>query len=189
MDNARAIRILGISGSLRRSSHNTGLLRAAQELLPDGVTLTTFDIGQLPHYNADLDGESAPESVRALKRAIAEADGLLFVTPEYNYSVPGVLKNAIDWASRTAKDSPLNGKPVAMMGAGGTMGTVRAQAHLRQILLFNGTMQLAKPEVYIQRSWEKFDPDGNLTDEASRKLVRQLLEQFARWIRQVHQTP
>ena len=188
MNDMHSIRILGISGSLRRSSHNAGLLRAARELLPDGMTMTTFDIGQLPHYNADLDGDKAPESVRAFKRALAEADGLLFVTPEYNYSVPGVLKNAIDWASRTAKDSPLNGKPVAMMGAGGVMGTVRAQAHLRQILLFNGTLQLAKPEVYIQRSWEKFDADGTLTDEASRTLVRQLLEQFAGWIKRVRQT-
>ncbi len=177
----RSINVLGFSGSLRKASYNSGLLRAAGELLPEGMTLEIFDLHAIPLYNADNDGGSLPEPVRHFKSRIAVADALLIVTPEYNYSVSGVLKNAIDWASRTPKDSPLNGKPLAMMGAGGTMGTLRAQMHLRQILQFNGTLPLQKPELYVSKAWEKFDAEGNLLDADTRKAVRSLLEALLAW--------
>jgi chromate reductase, NAD(P)H dehydrogenase (quinone) len=175
-------KILGISGSLRKNSWNTGLLRAAMTMLPNRMHLDTFDLLDIPMYNADNDGAAVPPVVRDFKAWIASSDALLIATPEYNYSVPGVLKNAIDWASRSPKDSPLTGKPVAIMGAGGVMGTVRAQLHLRQILLHNGTLILPKPEVYISRGWEKFDAEGNLIDESSKKQVQSLLEALGRWI-------
>lgn len=144
-----------------------------------------FDLAAIPLYNDDLEAAGLPEAVREFKARIASASALLIATPEYNYSVPGVLKNAIDWALRLPKDSPLNGKPVAMMGAGGMLGTVRAQMHLRQILLHNGTFVLNKPEVYIARVFEKFDGSGKLIDEAVRQRVRELLEALAAWTRKL----
>jgi chromate reductase, NAD(P)H dehydrogenase (quinone) len=180
---ADTIRILGLSGSLRNGSANSGLLRAAGELLPDDVTLETFDLSAIPLYNADHDGEAAPQAVRSLKASIAAADALLIATPEYNYSIPGVLKNAIDWASRPPKDSPLDGKPLAIMGAGGVMGTVRAQMALRQVAVFTNMHVLNRPEVLISRAWEKFDANGNLIDETSRQAVRALLESLSKWTR------
>ncbi len=149
------IRVLGFSGSLRKGLYNTALLRAASELLPEGMTLGIFDLSPIPLYNGDVEVAGAPESVQNFKARIAAADALLIATPEYNYSIPGVLKNAIDWASRPPKDSPLNGKPLAMMGAGGLLGTVRAQMHLRDILLHNNVLVLNKPEVYVARAAEK----------------------------------
>lgn len=134
--------VLGISGSLRQKSWNTGLLRAAVGMVQEGMHIVVFDLSAIPIYNADNDGAVMPAAVKEFRSRIASSDVLLFATPEYNYSVPGVLKNAIDWASRTPKDSPLTGKPIAMMGAGGVMGTVRAQLHLRQILLHNATLIL-----------------------------------------------
>lgn len=178
----KSIHVLGFSGSLRKASLNAGLLRAAVELLPEGMTLERFDLHGIPLYNADIDGDHPPEPVLQFKNRIAAADALLIVTPEYNYSVSGVLKNAIDWASRPPKASPLNGKPLAMMGAGGVMGTLRAQTHLRQILQFNGTLPLQKPEVYVARAWEKFDSNGNLIDEETKKQVRSLLEGLRSWV-------
>lgn len=183
------VRILGISGSLRKGSFNSGLVRAAAELLPDNVTFETFDLSPIPLYNADHDGEAAPEAVRSLKARIAAADALLIATPEYNYSIPGVLKNAIDWASRPPKESPLNGKPLGIMGAGGVMGTVRAQMALRQVAVFTNMHPLNKPEVLISRAWEKFDANGNLTDETSRQAVRDLLESLTRWTRLLLRRP
>lgn len=180
---ADTISILGISGSLRKGSYNSGLLRAAAGLLPDNVTLETFDLSPIPLYNADHDGQAPPEAVRALKARIAATDALLIATPEYNFSIPGVLKNAIDWASRPPKESPLNGKPLAIMGAGGVMGTVRAQMALRQAAVFTNMHVLNKPEVLISRAWEKFDANGNLTDETSRQAIRALLESLSQWAR------
>ena len=182
------IHVLEFSGSLRKASFNAGLLRAAGELLPEGMTLERFDLHPIPLYNADIDGDNPPEPVREFKNRIAAADALLIVTPEYNYSVSGVLKNAIDWASRPPKTSPLDGKPLAMMGAGGVMGTLRAQTHLRQILQFNGTLPLQKPEVYVARAWEKFDADGNLIDAETRKQVRALLEALRVWVLRLSST-
>jgi chromate reductase len=175
--------VCAISGSLRRASFNTALLRAAVELAPTDVEIRIFDgLRDLPHYDADLDGPNPPAPVVALKDAITSADALLIATPEYNYSIPGALKNAIDWASRPAGKSPLNRKPAAILGAStGLMGTVRAQLALRQSLLFTETYVLMKPEIMVTRAADKFDADGRLTDETTRGLVRQLLEALSTW--------
>ncbi len=185
----RPVRLVGISGSLRRASNNTGLVRAATQLVPDGVTLELFDLANIPLYNGDAEAVGLPESVKTFKAHIAAADGVLIATPEYNYSIPGVLKNALDWASRPAKDSPLSGKPVAIMGAGGQFGTVRAQLHLRQIIGFNNMLPLNRPEVLVTRAWEKFDVQGNLTDEATREQIRALLVAFTAWTRRLRGDP
>ncbi len=180
------IHVLGFSGSLRKASYNAGLLRAAMELLPDDMTMEVFDLAQIPPYNEDLNVDGGSEPVKAFKAKIAAADALLIVTPEYNYSIPGVLKNAIDWASRPAKDSPLNEKPIAIMGAGGIMGTARAQMHLRQVAVYTNMHPLNKPEVEVQRAWEKFDQNGNLTDEPTRQAVRSLMVALAAWTRRIN---
>jgi len=175
------IHVLGFSGSLRKGSYNTGLLKEAARLLPDEMTFETFDLQPIPFYNADVDEQGVPDAVENFKERIAAADALLIATPEYNYSVTGVLKNAIDWASRPPKDTPLAGKPAAIMGAGGIYGTVRSQLHLRQIFLFTGTHVMPKADVHVMRSWEKFDPEGNLTDEETRERIAQLLIALRDW--------
>ena len=172
------VRLLGIVGSLRRTSNNRALLRALGECLPpDGsATLTIYDglgagLGDLPLFNSDITVE--PDGVTALKHAILEHDGVVFATPEYNYSIPGVLKNALDWASRPVATSPMRGKPVGLIGAAsGMSGSMRAQYHLRQILVFSDAPTLAQPEVLIPRAHERFDKDGTLTDESTRELLR-----------------
>jgi len=173
------IAIIGISGSLRRGSFNTALLRTAQEVAPDGVEVLIHDIRGIPLYDGDLDTDHPPAPVAALREAIARADGLLLSTPEYNYSIPGTLKNAIDWASRPRRTSSLVGKPVALMGAGGIYGTVRAQLAWRPVFLETGMRQVDQPEVYVARAWEKFDAAGRLTDDAIRDRIRGLLENLA----------
>jgi chromate reductase len=173
--------ILGVSGSLRKNSNNSGLLRAASELLPEGMTLEIFDLSAIPLYNNDLLAEGLPPAVQEFKARLAAADALLIATPEYNSSIPGVLKNAIDWASRPRNESPFSGKPLGIMGAGGALGTSRAQYHLRQIASGMNMLALNKPEVMVQRAWEKFDQDGNLTDEATRKQVKDLLAALHEW--------
>ena len=173
--------ILGIAGSLRRDSFNRRALSAAQQLAPEGARIDVADIEGLPGFNQDLEGEP-PAKVSELKRQIRDADAILFVTPEYNYSVPGVLKNAIDWASRPYGDSAWGGKPVAIMGASiGTMGTARAQYHLRQMFVFLNMHAVNQPEVMISNAAKRFDEQGNLTDETSRKLIQQLLQELVRW--------
>jgi chromate reductase len=182
----RPIHVVGFAGSVRRASWNSGLLRAAGDMLPAGMSLEILDLAQLPFYNQDLDKpETLPEPVRFFKERIRPADALLIATPEYNYSIPGVLKNAIDWASRPPQNSVLAGKPLAIMGAGGLFGTVRAQLHLRQIASVCDMFALNKPEVRIVRSWDKFDDDGNLVDEQSRQEVRALVEALAAWTRRL----
>lgn len=176
------INILGISGSLRSASFNSGLLRAARSLLPEGMYLTIADIKDIPFYNGDLEVSQPPESVTLFKQKISEADGLLIATPEYNYSVPGILKNALDWVSRPIKSSPLNDLPTAIMGAGGKFGTARAQHHLRQIGVSLNLLVFPSPEVMVQNSWEKFDKEGNLQDEATQEAIRKLLLAFQHWI-------
>jgi len=183
------VHVLGISGSLRKASHNTGLLRAALGILPEGLTLEIAGIDSLPLFNSDLETPGEPAPVTELKSRIAAADALLIATPEYNYSVTGALKNAIDWASRPLKTAPLNAKPLAMMGAGGAQGTVRAQMHLRQILLHNGALILPKPELYVYRSREKFDQAGELTDDHTRESLRTLLEALGSWTRRMRGEP
>lgn len=180
-----AIHVLGFAGSLRKKSYNLAVLRAAAELLPDGMSLEICDLSSLPFYNGDLDVDGGPEPVRHFKERIAAADALLIATPEYNYSIPGVLKNAIDWASRPPQSSPLNAKPLAIIGAGGRFGTVRAQLHLRQIAVFTNMLPLNKPEVMIPMAWEKFDADGRLTDDATTQSIRALLEALQTWTLQL----
>jgi chromate reductase len=176
---------LGISGSLRKGSFNTALLRAAIELAPPDVTIETADISPFPPYNEDVHQAGMPAPVTAFRAAIKRADALLFVTPEYNYSVPGVLKNAIDWASRPP-DQPFAGKPMAVMGAsGGPGGTMRAQYHLRQIGVFLDMHPINKPEVFVRGAGQMFDASGKLTDQATRDLVGKLLVALAAWARRL----
>ena len=173
------ITIVGISGSLRRGSFNTALLRTAQEVAPDGVEILIHEIRGIPLYDGDLDTDHPPAPVAALREAIERSDALLLATPEYNYSIPGTLKNAIDWASRPRRTSSLVGKPVALMGAGGIYGTVRAQLAWRPVFLETQMRQVDRPEVYVARAWEKFDAAGRLTDDAIRERIRGLLENLA----------
>jgi len=169
-------RILGISGSLRERSYNRALLRAAAELAPEGVEIEEFDLREIPLYDADVEAAGDPEPVAKLRAAVAEADALLFATPEYNRGTSGVLKNAIDWLSRPALASVLRWKPVAIMGAStGRGGTRNAQAQVRDALLFPGAILVAEPEVAIPLAWERFDENGELTDERMRKTLRELL--------------
>jgi chromate reductase, NAD(P)H dehydrogenase (quinone) len=184
----KPVRILGIAGSLRSGSYNRGALRAASELVPDGATIEIFDLEGIPGFNQD-DERDPPEKVAELKRKIREADAILFVTPEYNYSVPGVLKNAIDWASRPYGDSAWNGKPAAIMGASiGGIATARAQYHLRQMMVFLNMFPINQPEVMIGNAGEKFDDQGNLTDETTKDFIRRLLQSLVDWTKRIEQT-
>ena len=168
-----SVTILGISGSLRRDSLNRALLRAADRLLPDGVTLVDGDISDVPLYNWDVEQELGfPEPVVRFRNQIAEADGLLIATPEYNYSMPGALKNALDWGSRGGQDSPLTGMPAAIMGAAGRLGSVRAQMHLRTVLLHNDLQVVQKPEVLVAGG-DAFR-DGELVHERYLNQIRRL---------------
>jgi chromate reductase, NAD(P)H dehydrogenase (quinone) len=170
------VKILGIAGSLRRESYNRRALRAAIDLTPEGAQLETFELDDIPIFNQDHE-QDPPPVVAEFKRRIREADAILFVTPEYNYSIPGVLKNAIDWASRPYGDSAWNGKGVAVMGASpGVIGTARAQYHLRQTFVFLNMFAINQPEVMIGRAHERFDEQGNLTDETTKKLISELLQ-------------
>ncbi|HZR37476.1 MAG TPA: NADPH-dependent FMN reductase [Nevskia sp.] len=166
---SEVIRILGISGSLRKGSYNSATLHAARELAPPDLQIEIGDISQIPLYNADVQAQGIPQAVQQLGAQIRAADGVLLVTPEYNYSVSGVMKNAIDWISRL-KDQPFAGKPVAICGASmGALGTARAQYHLRQTGVYLDMRILNKPEVMIGQAHERFDADGKLVHEATRK--------------------
>jgi chromate reductase len=175
------MRVLAIAGSLREASYNRGLLRAAQELAPAGTEVVIHEIGDLPFYDGDLEAAAAPPAVARLRRAIEAADGLLLATPEYNRGTSGVLKNAIDWASRPARRSVLDGKPVLIAGATtGIGGTSKAQQQIRDALAFPGAQAL--PEgLHVSRAREKFDQDGNLTDVATRIELAGLLEALEVW--------
>jgi len=173
--------ILGIAGSLRRESYNRSAMRAATELVPPGARIEVFELDGIPGFNQD-DEQHPPAKVVELKRRIRAADALLFVTPEYNYSISGVLKNAIDWASRPYGDNAWSGKPAAVMGASiGGIGTARAQYHLRQVFVFLNVYPINEPEVMIGRAAEKFDGEGTLTDERTREKIRQLLQNLVDW--------
>ena len=177
--------ILGIAGSLRKESFNRALLRAAGELVPDGARLETFELESLPHFNQDEEQNPHPR-VTELKERVRAADAILFVTPEYNYSIPGVLKNAIDCASRPYGDSAWNGKPAAIIGASvGTQGTSRAQYHLRQTFVFLNIYAVNQPEVMVSNAPKRFDQEGKLTDETTKKLIQQLLAELVNWTRQL----
>ena len=179
--------ILGIAGSLRRQSYNRSALRAAKQLAPEGVTLDIFELEGIPGFNQD-DEQTPPTKVVELKKQIRAADAVLIVTPEYNYSIPGVLKNAIDWASRPYGDSAWAGKPAAIMGASiGTIGTARAQYHLRQMFVFLNMFPINQPEVMIGNAGERFDAEGNLMDETTKKYIRQLLQNLVEWTERLRQ--
>ena len=179
------ITILGICGSLRKGSFNRQMLVAAQKLVPQDAQIEIFDLHEIPIFNQDFE-TTPPPPVIEFKKRIRAADAILFATPEYNYSVPGILKNAIDWASRPFGDSAWNGKPVAVMSAaGGLFGGVRAQYHLMQSFIFLNMHSVVQPEVAMGKAAEKFDAQGNLTDETSKKLIAQKLENLAKWTRQI----
>lgn len=185
----KPVKVLGIAGSLRRESYNRAALRAALELVPSGVELGVFELDGIPPFNQD-DESTPPSAVVELKRRVREADAILFCTPEYNYSIPGVLKNAIDWGSRPYGDSAWAGKPVALMGASvGVIGTARAQYHLRQVFVFLDMLPVNKPEVMIGNAAKAFDADGRLLDEKARELIGCLLESLAEWTRRLRQAP
>ncbi len=183
----KPIRILGIAGSLRRKSYNRAALHAAQALVPKDAVLDIIDLDGIPVFSEDEERQP-PAKVVELKKRIREADAILFVTPEYNYSIPGGLKNAIDWASRPYGDSAWTGKPAAVMGASiGRLGTARAQYHLRQVFVFLNVYAVNQPEVMIGNAAEQFDAEGNLTNETTKDLIRQLLYNLVRWARTLQQ--
>jgi len=183
----KPIRILGIAGSLRRKSYNRAALRAAQALVPKDAVLDIIDLDGIPVFSED-DERQPPAKVVEFKKRIREADAILLVTPEYNYSIPGGLKNAIDWASRPYGDSAWTGKPAALMGASiGRLGTARAQYHLRQVFVFLNVYAVNQPEVMIGNAAEQFDAEGNLTNETTKDLIRQLLDNLVRWARTLQQ--
>jgi len=177
------IKILGIAGSLRRDSLNRALLRAAAELAPDGVSIETFDLLSVPLYNGDVEAGGDPEGVAAFKAAIRAADGVLFACPEYNHGVPGVMKNAVDWASRPPSGAALSGKPVGIIGASpGQTGTARGQSQLRQAFEFTNSYCMPQPELLVFRAHEKFDAEGRLVDEATAKYLARYVAALAAWI-------
>ena len=174
------ITFLGIVGSLRKDSYNRFALNAARELVPEGVVLELIDLQGIPVFNQDEE-MALPAAVVEFKRRILAADAILFATPEYNYSVPGALKNAIDWASRPFGESAWTGKPAALMGASpGSLGTARAQYHLRQILVAFDMPVVNRPEVMIANAAQRFDQDGGLSDAPTREQIRKLLAALAR---------
>jgi chromate reductase len=179
------LKFLGFAGSLRVGSYNKALLRAATNLLPQNATLEIFDLNGIPPFNQDLEMDM-PEKVTEFKSKIREADAILIATPEYNYSIPGVLKNAIDFASRPYGDNPFDGKPVAIMSASiGMLGGARAQYHLRQVFVFLNMHPINGPEVIVTFAENKFDANGKLIDENTSKFLKQLLENLANWTRRL----
>jgi len=181
----KKVHIFGFAGSLRKQSYNRSLLSAATEMVPDNATLEVFDLEGIPPFNQDLE-QQPPEKVKEFKAKIRAANAILIVTPEYNYSIPGVLKNAIDWASRPYGDNAFDGKPVAVMGASpGMTGTARAQYHLRQTFVFLNMCPLNRPEVMVSSANEKIDENGKVKDEKTRKKIRELLEGLVAWTKRM----
>lgn len=178
-----AERIVAFAGSLRRGSYNRALIQAALELAPATLRIDSIEIGGLPFYDADIEAKGDPAAVAAFKASLGDADGVLIATPEYNEGIPGVLTNAIDWASRLPGRSPLAGKPVAIMGASPSqIGTARAQPHLRQLLGHLHARVLPPPELLIAAAHDRFDGDLRLTHEGTRRVLTKLLERFGQWI-------
>jgi chromate reductase len=176
----------GIPGSLRAGSYNRALLRAATEVLPPGVSLDLFQLDDIPLYNADVQSQGDPEPVEELKRRIMVADALLIATPEYNYSIPGVLKNALDWASRPPKTCCLRKKPIGIVGASsGESGTMRGQLALRQMFVFTDSLVMAQPELRVPNAGQRFDAEGRLTDDELRERLRVYLVALVEWARLV----
>jgi chromate reductase len=185
----KQIKILAFAGSLRKGSYNKALVRAAVELAPENVAIEVFDLEGIPPFNQDLENQP-PQRVVEFKAKIRAADALLIATPEYNYSVSGVLKNAIDWASRPRADTPLEGKPVAIMSASiGRLGGARAQYHLRQSFVFLNMHPVNRPEVMLSDALHNVDSEGRVTNEQTRQLIRQLLEALAAWSIRLREKP
>jgi chromate reductase len=180
----KPIRVLGIAGSLRQASYNRALLRAAISLTPNDMALTSFALDEVPLYNGDVEAQGDPPGVAAMKDAIRTADGVLFVTPEYNHGVPGVMKNALDWASRPPRSAALGAKPVGIIGASpGMTGSARGQSQLRQAFEFTNSYCMPQPEILVYRAHEKFDANGDLTDEPTKKYLAAYLAAFGDWVR------
>jgi chromate reductase len=181
----KIVNILGFAGSLRKDSYNRSLLRAALELVPKDAKLEVFDLDGIPPFNQDLENQPS-EKVKEFKAKIRAADAILIVTPEYNYSIPGVLKNAIDCASRPYGDNAFEHKPVAIMGASmGMGGSARAQYHLRQCFVFLTCFALNQPEVMVPFAQEKIDKEGKLTDQKTREKIKELLESLVAWTKRL----
>lgn len=181
------IKILGFAGSLREQSFNRAILKAAAEVLPDDAELEIFDLSEIPVYNTDVEVKAIPEKVQQFKQKIKAADAILIATPEYNYSIPGVLKNAIDWASRPYGDNSFEGKPVAIMSAsGGTLGAARAQYHLRQVFVFLDMHPINRPEVIVTFANEKIGMDGRVSDEHTREKIKELVVALTKWTRRLN---
>lgn len=180
------LHILGIVGSLRAGSYNRALLRVAAQVLPPGVELDTFTLEDIPPYNADVQSHGDPEPVARLKQLLVEADAVLIAAPEYNYSIPGVLKNAIDWVSRPPKTCPLRKKPVGIIGASsGESGTMRGQLAMRQVFVFLDSYVMGQPELRVTRAGERFDEGGALVDEELRERLRVYMAALVDWARLV----
>jgi chromate reductase, NAD(P)H dehydrogenase (quinone) len=176
----RPFEVIGFAGSLRRASYNRALLNAAAELAVPRLHVVVHDLSAIPLYNADVEVAGVPSAVIELRTAVRQADGLLIATPEYNHGVPGVLKNTIDWLSRPPRESALNGKVAAIMGASpGMTGTARSQTQLRQAFVFTNTYALLQPEVLVARAHEKFDGEGRLTDQSTRDFLKIFVAGFA----------
>jgi chromate reductase len=183
------ISILGFAGSLRKASYNRALLAAASNVMPKGAAFETFDLEGIPPFNQDSENNPPPR-VRDFKARIRASDALLIATPEYNHSIPGVLKNAIDWASRPFGDNAFDGKPAALMGASiGMVGTARAQYHLRQTFVFLNVHALNRPEVLVPFVTDKVDANGILTDQKTIEKVRELLNALVVWAGKFRRQP
>jgi chromate reductase len=179
------VHIFGFAGSLRKQSYNKAILAAAVETVPDDASLEVFDLEGIPPFNQDIEFQP-PDKVKQFKTKIRAADAILIATPEYNYSIPGVLKNAIDWASRPYGDNAFDGKPVAVMGASvGTLGTARAQYDLRRSFVFLNMFPLNQPEMMVAFAQDKVNSDGRVTDEKTRKRIRELLQSLVAWTKRM----
>lgn len=180
---ARIYKVAGISGSLRAASYNTAALRAAGELAPNSLDIDIVTLNDVPLFDQDVEANGWPPRVQELRDRVGNADAVIFASPEYNYSITGVLKNAIDWLSRPEGAAPLNGKPAAILGATPSfVGTARGQAHLRQVVFYNAMPLLPTAEVLIARAGERFDGEGRLVDEKTREVLKDMLHKFAGWV-------
>jgi chromate reductase, NAD(P)H dehydrogenase (quinone) len=177
------IRIAAVSGSLRKASYNTASLHALAELAPEGVSIEVLTLHDIELFNEDVEAEGWPPKVRDLRDAVGTADGIVVATPEYNYGMTGVLKNALDWLSRPTGKGPINGKPATIVGASASkVGTARAQAHLRQVYYYNAMPLLPSAEVLIANAGDKFDNDGKLAHSPTRKFLSDMLDDFLPWV-------
>lgn len=183
------IRIAALCGSLRDASLNRAMLQAASSLAPDGMAVSVHRLNAIPLFNEEVEAKGWPEPVQALREALESADGIIFGTPEYNFSIPGVLKNAIDWLFRPAGEGPLFGKPCCLMGASpSAFGTLRAQMHLREVCHYNAMPVMPKPEILIMKAGGKFE-NGELTDAPTRELITTAMKNFDTFVRRHRDGP